>query len=253
MGIKSKMLAGFVVIGLLLFLSGAITLFEVNSMGNSVQGMLNDNLRSIEVSKQMVGALNQINQGVLLAINGKSEGAIKAIDDGEKLFERSYSAALNNLTIEGEEHYVKAIDSSYRMFKMQVDSAVLSSNAKNIDWYFAVLMPNQNQLIRAVDSLMAVNQKAIYQNVKQMKTGANRAMMPGLIAIGVGIVFVFLFNYFVNIFFVTPITRISQGVENYVKHAIPFRVKVDTKDELERLKNSVEKLIIQNKSNKIED
>ncbi len=86
-----------------------------------------------------------------------------------------------------------------------------------------------------------------------MKTGANRAMMPGLIAIGVGIVFVFLFNYFVNIFFVTPITRISQGVENYVKHAIPFRVKVDTKDELERLKNSVEKLIIQNKSNKIED
>jgi methyl-accepting chemotaxis protein len=253
MGVKSKMLAGFVVIGLLLFLSGAITLFEVNSMGNSVQGLLNDNLRSIEVSKHMVSALNRINQGALLAINGKPEAATKAIDDGEKLFESSYGAALNNLTIEGEERYVKAIDSSYRMFKMQVDSAVLSVNAKNIDWYFAVLMPRQDQLTRAIDNLMAVNQKAIYQNVKQMKTGANRAMMPGLIAILVGIVFVFLFNYFVNIFFVSPIVRISQGVENYVKHSIPFRVKVDTKDELERLKNSVEKLIIQNKSNKIDD
>ena len=77
--------------------------------------------------------------------------------------------------------------------------------------------------------------------------------MPGFIAIFVGIIFVFLFNYFVNIFFITPIVRISQGVESYVKHSIPFRVKVDSKDELERLKNSVEKLIIQNKSNKIDD
>ena len=201
----------------------------------------------------MVSALNRINQGALLAINGKPEEATKAIDDGEKLFESSYGTALNNLTVEGEERYVKAIDSSYRMFKAQVDSAVLSANSKSIDWYFAVLTPRQDQLTHAIDNLMAVNQKAIYQNVNQMKTGANRAMMPGLIAILVGIVFVFLFNYFVNIFFVTPIVRISQGVENYVKHSIPFRVKVDTKDELERLKNSVEKLIIQNKSNKIDD
>jgi methyl-accepting chemotaxis protein len=253
MGVKSKMLAGFIVIGLLLFLSGAVTLFEVNSMGNSVQGLLNDNLRSIEVSKRMISALNRIDQGVLLAINGKPEAARVAIGEGDRLFKSSYAVAQNNLTVEGEARYVRAIDSCYTMFKALVDSAALGVNARSMDWYFGALMASQNKLTRSIDNLIAVNQRNISKNVEQMKTGANRAMMPGLIVISVGIVFVFLFNYFVNIFFVGPIVRISQGIENYVKHAIPFRVKVDSKDELERLKNSVEKLILQNKSNKIDD
>ncbi|TCN68565.1 hypothetical protein CLV25_106147 [Acetobacteroides hydrogenigenes] len=251
MGIKSKMLAGFIVIGLLLFLSGAITLFELNSMSNSVQGLLNDNLRSIEVSKQMISASSKINQGVLLAINGRLDEAKVSVNEGEMLFDKSYDIARNNLTVEGEERYVKAVDSCYVVFKAQVDSVLLSS--RNADWYFDSFVPQQNRLTGAIDSLIGINQRAVYQNVDQMKTGASRAMMPGFIAIFVGIIFVFLFNYFVNIFFITPIVRISQGVESYVKHSIPFRVKVDSKDELERLKNSVEKLIIQNKSNKIDD
>lgn len=253
MGIKTKMLAGFTIIGLLFFLSGAIAVYELSSMGNSMQSLLNNNLKSIEVSKQMLSASNKINQGVLLAINGKPEAAMAKIEQGEMLFKRSYNFALNNLTVEGEESYVKVVDQCYAMFKVQVDSALLSSNAKNIDWYFGFFMPKQDKLTQAVENLIGINQNAIYQNARQMKVGANRALMPSLIAIFVGIIFVVLFNYFVRYFFINPLLRITQGTENYVKHSIPFRVKIDTKDELERLKNSVEKLIVQNKSNKIDD
>lgn len=253
MGVKSKMSAGFIVIGMLLFLSGAITIFELNSMGSSVQDILNDNLKSIEVSGQMGRASDQINHGVLLAINGKKEEAIAAISEGEKLFASSYEVAKKNLTVPREDLSVKMIDSCYLMLKAQADSSILGAVPKQMDWYLTVFSPMQDQLFMAIDTLITVNRKAIDQNINQMKTGTNRAIMPGLIAIFVGIVFVFLFNYFVNIFFITPIVRITQGVENYVKHSIPFRVKVDSKDELERLKNSVEKLIIQNKSNKIDD
>lgn len=253
MGIKTKMLSGFVVIGLLLFLSGAITLFELKSMGNSVQGLLNDNLQSIEVSKQMLRAQNTIGQGVLLAINGKTKEAKVAIAEGETRFLQFQGAAYKNLTVEGEGQYVKHIDNSFILLKRQVDSVLYSANPRSIEWYFTNFVPYQERLTRAIDGLIKVNQVAITQNVKQMEEAPNRVIMPSLIAIFVGIIFVFLFNYFVNVFFITPIVRISQGVENYVKHSIPFRVKVDSKDELERLNNSVEKLISQNISNKIDD
>jgi methyl-accepting chemotaxis protein len=253
MGIKTKMLAGFTVIGILLFLSGAIAVYELSSMGNSMKRLLNDNLKSIEVSKQMLSASGKINQGVLLAINGKPDAAKDKIEQGEILFKRSYNFAINNLTVDGEKRYVKVVDQCYAMFRIQVDSALLSPNAKNIDWYFSYFMPKQDELTQAVEDLIEINQNAIYQNARQMEVGTTRAIMPSLMAILIGIIFVILFNYFVIFFFINPILRITQGAENYVKHSIPFRVKIDTKDELERLNNSVEKLIVQNKSNKIDD
>ena len=86
MGIKTKIFAGFIVVGTLLFLSGIIAIYELTSIENSMQGLLKDNLKSIEVPKQMLKASHQINQGVLKAINGQGEDASRLIVSGERYF-----------------------------------------------------------------------------------------------------------------------------------------------------------------------
>lgn len=254
MGIKSKMVAGFTVIGLLLFLSGAIAVYETSSLGRSIQNVIDDNLKSIEVSKEMEAAVAQISRGVLWSVNGRPDLGESLISAGRASFLSSYKIAHGNLTVEGEEVFVKDIYKSYLSFNAFADSVLTLAAAEGGGaWYFNSFLPSQDKLTVSIERLITVNQNAIYQSATQLKTGAFSAILPGLIAIFVGIVFVVLFNYFVNSFFITPIVKISQGVENYVKHAIPFRVKVDSKDEIERLKSSVEKLIMQNKSNKIDD
>ena len=127
MGIKTKIFAGFIVVGTLLFLSGIIAIYELTSIENSMQGLLKDNLKSIEVSKQMLKASHQINQGVLKAINGQGEDASRLIVSGERYFKSSYTVALNNITVKGEDRLVRSIDSCYRSFRVLADSATLST------------------------------------------------------------------------------------------------------------------------------
>lgn len=253
MGIKTKIFAGFIIVGTLLFLSGIIAIYELTSIENSMQGLLKDNLKSIEVSKQMLKASHQINQGVLKAINGQGEDASRLIVSGERYFKSSYTVALNNITVKGEDRLVRSIDSCYRSFRVLADSATLSTAPRTPEWYFGQFVVVHDSLNEAIDELISINQKSLYENAKMMEVGANRAIMPGLIAIGVGIIFIVLFNYFVNLYFIQPIVKITQGVENYVKHSIPFKVKVDTQDEVGLLRSSIEKLIAQNKTNKIEE
>lgn len=253
MGIKTKIFAGFIAVGMLLFLSGVIAIYELTSIESSVQDLIKDNLKSIDVSKQMLKASHQINQGVLKCINGNADEGIPLIISGEGKFKSSYAIALNNITVEGEGALVSSIDSCYHRFRGLADSATLSPETRTPTWYFNNFVAEHDQLNDAIDELISINQRSLYENAKIMEVGANRAIMPGLIAIGVGIIFIALFNYFVNLYFIQPIVRISQGVENFVKHSIPFKVKVDTQDEIGQLKSSIDKLIAQNKTNKIEE
>lgn len=252
MGIKTKIFAGFTVVSLLLFFSGLIAIYELTSVGNSVQGLLRDNLRSIEVSQKMITASTNINKGVLMVINGAPEGG-RLIESGESLFTNSYKLALDNITVAGEEQVVKDIFKLYSSLRARVDSVQKNPQVYGMSWYFDNIAPQEEALKVGIDKLIDLNQKSLYEDAEQMELGTNRAIMPGLIAIAAGIIFIALFNYFVNLYFINPMLRITQGVDNFLKHSIPFRVKIDTKDEIAHLKSSVEKLITQIKSNKLEE
>lgn len=111
----------------------------------------------------------------------------------------------------------------------------------------------QAELTAEIRHYIGLNQNLLKENSMLIEQANNRAIMPGIIAITVGIIFIILFNYFINLYFITPILKITSSVENYLKHSIPYRVKVDTKDEIEQLSSSVEKLIAQTKNHKLAD
>ena len=69
--------------------------------------------------------------------------------------------------------------------------------------------------------------------------------MPGVVAVLSALVFVLVFNYFVNYYLVTPIIKITKGIQTFLKTGEPFQVKIESKDELHDLATASEELVAQ--------
>ena len=65
MGIRQKIRLGFFALGLLLFFSGLMSYFELNKLSNSTRNMLDASLKNMELSKEMLDAVQDQNTALL--------------------------------------------------------------------------------------------------------------------------------------------------------------------------------------------
>ena len=66
--------------------------------------------------------------------------------------------------------------------------------------------------------------------------------MPGIVAIVASLVFTLIFIYFVNYFMVGPIIKITDRVKMFISNNMPFKVDIETKDEIYDLESSIRKM-----------
>ena len=90
----------------------------LTSLGKSVSGLLQDNYRSIEISKQMLTALESENSGVLAVMTGDVDEGIAQLNSGLELFDAGIKAAVGNLTLSGEKESVDSIRASHQKLAM---------------------------------------------------------------------------------------------------------------------------------------
>jgi HAMP domain-containing protein len=82
----------------------------------------------------------------------------------------------------------------------------------------------------------------MYQTASGLKTRSERAVMPGIIAIISALIFTFIFNYMVNYYMISPIVRITRATNLFKEKRIPFNVKIETRDEIHDLAQSIDQL-----------
>jgi len=231
--------------GFILLISGAMSMYMLTSLGKSVSGLLQDNYRSIEISKQMLTALESENSGVLAVMTGDVDEGIAQLNSGLELFDAGIKAAVANLTLSGEKESVDSIRASHQKLAMLYTNLAERAKRQELDrtWYVKEINPAYNEVAKTVKVLMTINEAALFTNASNLENGAYRAIMPGIIAIIAGIFLTILFNFFIIHYFVAPIIRITRGVDDFVKLKIPFDVPVETKDEIVKLRDAINSLI----------
>jgi len=118
MGIRFKILSGFFILALMLLIAGIWSIYELNTIGTSVQRLLNENYKSIDAAKMMLEALEREDSATLLLILGKWEEGRTIIASGDSLFEQGFQIANNNLTIPGEKAHIDLIKLTIGIFKI---------------------------------------------------------------------------------------------------------------------------------------
>lgn len=171
MKIRTKILLGFLILAIMLAVAGAVSIYELRSVGSSVQALLDDNYRSINAAKKMTEALERQDSGMLL-LSGKWKVGRETIRAADRKFNDALETAANNLTIE-EEAYVEKIRSAYKEYSGFWDQPIVGTPREgNLGWYFEDAHRSFKTVKMAVQDLMAINDQAVYNTASELKTRA---------------------------------------------------------------------------------
>jgi hypothetical protein len=243
MRLRLKILSGFLILALMLSIAGIWSIYELKNVGSSVQALLDDNYKSIDAAKIMIEALEREDSGVLLLMLGNWREGRTIIASADSSFETGFKIAANNVTIPGEQSYVDSIRMKYQAYKKLWERPIVDTQKQgNLNWYFETVHQSFLDAMTSVNNLMFLNDQEMFKTASDLQTKANRAIMPGIVAIISALVFTLLFNFFVNYYFVSPVIKITESIRKFLDQKVPFDVRVETKDEIYDLAESISNL-----------
>jgi hypothetical protein len=242
MSIRIKIMLGFIILASMLFISGAISIFEITKLGKAVKGLIYDNYRSIDYSRNMLDALEEQENALLLFAEGDSVVAIKSFYKAEKLFYDNLDSASINLTLANELAFIDSVRLHYTKFIERTNESFRQKDF-TLGLYLKEINPFVKTTSEHVKNLITINQQGLFKSAAFLETSAQRASVPGLIVIITSLIFTFVFTYLVHHYFVSPVLRLTKGINDYVKYRKAFDVQLETKDELYSLKESIVNLI----------
>ncbi len=249
MAIKRKISLGFVVIGTILLVSSAISIYEFVRMRSTVSNLINDNIAAINTTSAMLDVTDEYNFRLLEAL-GEEHALLAPRDKNDSRFKDYLAGLKDNFTTETERQYADSVLFAYTTYIIVMNDAPRvwqGDYAGRRTWYFTKLHPIYTKLRGYLQKLSATSQEALAENSLTMTDSFYRSIMPGVVAVMAGIVLVFLFNYFIGFYFVDPLHRISQGVKDYLERKKSYSISVDTDEELQEFNENVKELIEINK------
>jgi len=243
MGLRAKILIGFLILSSMLLIAGVWSVYELSTIGSSVQKLLDDNYKSINAAKTMMEALEREDSATLLLLLGNWEEGREIMAEADLSFRKGLETAQTNITEQDEAAAVELIWLKYDTYQGLLKKPIVGTSREgNLNWYFQKVHTAFLDVRGAVDKLMALNDQAMYETASDLKNRANRAIMPGIVAIVAAVLFSVMFNYFVNYYMVSPLIKITRGIEEFAKSGKPFDVRVETNDEIADLASTVSAL-----------
>jgi len=240
MKLRLKILSGFFIIVLMLFLAGIWSVKELSSMSGSVDKILEENYKSINAANTMVEALEREDSGILLLLLGHWEMGRRILTSGDSLFQTGFHVANNNVTITGEREYLDSIRTAYEDFKRLWERPIVDTEREgNLSWYTDNIHIVFIQVKLLVNKLMTLNNQNMYQTAIVVKSRTNRVIMPGIIAMLAAVVFTLIFNFMINYYVVKPIVNMTEKTKEFIESQKPYEVDIESHDELSDLNAAI--------------
>lgn len=250
MSIRKKISSGFVVIGIILFFSGVIAIFEFSRMSRSLSVLITNNMKTINTSRKLLDICDEANFGLLKNLGGDMAGQISRQSDRDARFDEYLSAIRSSYTTLTEAAVADSIVETYGKYVGIInnsDSVWVRSYQDRRDWYFTQLQPVYYDLRTFINDLAEISQQELTKNSSVLRDSFYRSIMPGVVSVAAGIILVLLFNYFINYYLISPIMLISKGLRSYLEMRKNYNVKFENDDELQDLNRNVKELVDENK------
>ncbi|MGA9477917.1 MAG: hypothetical protein WBV21_09070, partial [Desulfobacterales bacterium] len=114
----------------------------------------------------------------------------------------------------------------------------------DLSWYFNHVHLAFLEAKTQVNRLMTLNAETLYNTASSLKNRAGRAIMPGVVAIISALIFTAVFNFFINLYFISPIKKLTSGIRDYTRTGKRSGFRVNSTDEIGELAKAIEELTI---------
>ena len=234
-------------IAAILLLSSVISILEYRRMSSYVSDLIAANIKSINLSQKLADLTEEYNHQMLSVV--VQNDISKMPEFNLQYFNDQADSLKNSFTSKTALPMVDSLARSFNDFmltSLKFDEVFLADNVNTGEWFFGTLQPSYNKFRQDMAVLNEMIHAELTRNSADFDAGFYRSVIPGVVAIGAGLLLVFLLLYFIMSNYVRPIYRISDGIDNYMKSGRRHGYVFDGDDQLANINNGVTELIEEN-------
>lgn len=248
MSMRVKLSLGLGAIAAILLLSSVISVLEYRRMSNYVSDLIAADINSINKAQQLSAACEEYNLRILATIG--VEDTLYVLPSFDSIaFLTEYNALRSSFSSEPTIAAADSVISSYSTYmrtSLDLENVIKSDFIDSRQWFFERLQPDFQDFRAATENLNNLIYKDLKDNSETFQAGFYRSIMPGIVSVGVGLLLVVLLLFFIMSYYVNPICRMEDGVDNYLKFNKRYTCTVDGDDELVAINNGVSEIVEEN-------
>ena len=244
---RKKVIFSLGSIAMILLLSGIISILEYRRMSSYVSELIASNIKSINVSQRISDLTQEYNHQMLAVV---VQNDISIMPDFDMKYFMAQSDTLKNIfTSERAHPAVDSVVASFDAFmktSLNFDEIFLADSVDTGEWFFGSLQPRYTQFCNDMQNLNDLIHEDLKANSENFDAGFYRSIIPGVVSVGAGLLLVFLLAYFTMAYYVRPIYRMSDGMDNYRKTGRRHTYTFDGDDQLANINAGLTELMEEN-------
>ena len=248
LSLKTKMVLSLSAIAVVLIVSGIISIVEYRRMSNYVSDMIAEDINSINVAQKLSAVTDEYNLQILTVIGDDS---VNSLPDFDQQGFVSYCDSLRSIF--SVENVLPLTDSvlysyqAYMLTSLELEQVIQSDFIDSRTWYFERLQPSFQRLNGDIDRLSQAMYADLQENSGDFDRGFYRSIIPGIVAVGVGVILVLLLMFFITSFYVKPLNKMLSGLEEYRSMGRRYGYAFEGDDELVELNEGITELTEENR------
>ena len=248
LSLRGKLILSLSSIAVILLVSSIISVMEYTSMSDYVSDLIADDISSINVANRLAEMSNTYNLQILEVIGDEASHRLPAFDDGY------FKSHCDSLRMSVASNQVRPLADSvmysyaaYMLTSLELEDVIQSDFIDSRSWYFGRLQPRYERLRNDLESLSGAIYRDLEKNSATFERGFYRSIIPGIVAVGVGLLLVVMLLFFLLAFYVNPLYKMLEGLDAYRSQDKKYNVTFDGDDQLARLNEGISELANENR------
>lgn len=248
LSIRTKLVLSLSSIAAILLVSLSISVMEYSGMSNYVSDLIADDISSINVANRLADMSNTYNLQILEVIGDETSLRVPAFDD------EYFKSHCDSLRSSVPSNQVKPLAdsvmysySAYMLTSLELEDVLQSDFIDSRSWYFERLQPRYDRLRADLGALSEAIYQDLAKNSATFEGGFYRSIIPGIVAVGVGLLLVVMLLFFLLAFYVNPLYKMLDGLNAYRSRDKKYSVKFDGDDQLTQLNEGISELANENR------
>ncbi len=243
---RGKFVVSLLLIAAILLVSSTISVLQYSKMSTYVSGLIADDISSLSASNKLASMSDSYNLELLKKLGEQGDVTLPNFDVA---YFRSQCDSLRMASNNTSYAYTDSVlysFAAYMLTSQEFPDVAQSDLIDSRDWYFNRLQPKYDRLRSDIDQLSYSIHQALVKNSETFDRGFYRSIIPGIVAVMVGLLLVLMLMFFVLSFYVNPLRKMLAGLSAYRSTDKKYTVRFDGDDELVELNEGISEIVGEN-------
>lgn len=234
--LKGKITLVYIFLGIIIAVVGISSVINFYGLSKSINGLMRNNYKSINCVEHMRSAIEDQNIALLNYIYSDNKNSINKFYEAEGTFYKWYNVELNNITEQGEQKLVDAVNVSYIKYQSLIPEIQKIKDSSGVDaaakFYNTNVVNSYVNMRTVLNNLTKINEKEMFLGRDDVTHSAKQSMYVIMILSIVAILLGFIISSFFTNKFFKPLYKLKENMKAIKEGDMKQEILIFSNDEI---------------------